>query len=54
MARNAGFADFVGYTFKAKKRFDYSAKDCEQFHKSVATLVVPFLRREDARRQKLL
>lgn len=54
MARNAGFDDFVGYAFKAKKRFDYTARDCERFHRSVEEAVVPFLRREDARRQKRL
>src|SRR3954462_14703913 len=30
MARNAGFDDFVGYTFKATKRVDYTARDCER------------------------
>jgi oligoendopeptidase F len=54
MAVNAGFKDFIGYAFKAKKRFDYTPRECEQFHTSVAKLVVPFLRREDARRQKAL
>lgn len=54
MARNAGFADFVGYAFKAKKRFDYTPEHCRQFHDAVAKAVVPFMRREDARRKQLL
>jgi oligoendopeptidase F len=54
MARNAGFKDFVGYAFKSKKRFDYTARDCERFHGSVEQAVVPFLRREDARRKRQL
>src|SRR5690606_22595978 len=28
MARNAGFKDFVGYSFKAKGRFDYTPEHC--------------------------
>jgi oligoendopeptidase F len=54
MSRNAGFADFVGYAFKSKKRFDYTPQHCRQFHDAVAKAVVPFLRREDARRKRQL
>ncbi len=54
MARNAGFDDFIGYTFKAKRRFDYTPADCRAFHKSSEEVVVPFMRRVDARRRSLL
>jgi oligoendopeptidase F len=54
MARNAGFADFIGYAFKAKRRFDYSPEDCRRFHESCEKHVVPFVRRLDARRRTLL
>ncbi|MEX2219989.1 MAG: M3 family oligoendopeptidase [Phycisphaerales bacterium] len=54
MARNAGFDTFVGYAFKSKKRFDYTPADCRLFHGAVEQAVVPFLRREDARRRRQL
>jgi oligoendopeptidase F len=54
MARNAGFENFIGYAFKAKKRFDYGPEDCFTFHTAVEQAIVPFLRREDSRRKKLL
>src|SRR5207237_10855403 len=49
VARNAGFNDFIGYAFKSKKRFDYTPKASETFHRAVEKAVVPFLRREDDR-----
>lgn len=54
MARNAGFENFVGYAFKSKKRFDYTPQDCKRFHEAAAQVVVPFVRRQDAKRQKQL
>lgn len=50
MARNAGFADFVGYAFKAKHRFDYGPEHCRQFHESCERAVVPLVRRLSSRR----
>lgn len=52
MARNAGFDDFVGYTFHAMHRFDYTPADCKAFHDAVAKVVVPFKRRLDAERSE--
>jgi oligoendopeptidase F len=43
IAKNAGFGNYRDYKFKAMNRFDYSAKDCEDFHHSVKTVVVPML-----------
>ena len=54
MARNAGFDTFTGYAFKSKKRFDYGPADCVKFHNACATAVVPFLRRLDEKRKRLL
>lgn len=54
MARNAGFENFIGYTFVARKRFDYTPDDCLRFHDAVAELIVPVMRREDARRREVL
>ncbi len=54
MALNAGFKDFIGYAFKAKKRFDYSPADCRTFHEAAEQVVVPFMRRLDERRRSRL
>jgi oligoendopeptidase F len=53
-ARNAGFDNYIGYTFKSKKRFDYTPQDCRTFHRAVEEVIVPFMRRQDARRKTRL
>ncbi|TVQ62021.1 MAG: M3 family oligoendopeptidase [Phycisphaerales bacterium] len=50
VAQNAGFADYVGYAFRARRRFDYTPADCVAFHDAVAELVVPVVRDLDASR----
>jgi oligoendopeptidase F len=40
---NAGFKNFRDYQFKAYGRFDYTPKDCFDFHESIAGEVVPVL-----------
>jgi oligoendopeptidase F len=40
---NAGFKNFRDYQFKAYGRFDYTPKDCFDFHESIASEVVPVL-----------
>ena len=54
MARNAGCADFVGYEFKAKLRFDYTPEMCFAFHDAIERHVMPFVARLDARRKASL
>ena len=54
MATNAGFDDFVGYSFHAMHRCDYTPADCAVFHDAVARLVVPFKRGLDAKRKARL
>lgn len=54
MGRNAGFDGFTGYAFKTKKRFDYTPEDCRRFHEAAEKVVVPFMRRQDARRKARL
>ncbi len=54
IARNAGFEDFVGYTFKSMRRFDYTPADCERFHEACAQVIVPLMRRLDERRRQRL
>ena len=43
IALNAGFENFRDYSFAALKRFDYTPKECFDFHESVAETVVPIL-----------
>ncbi|HED54243.1 MAG TPA: M3 family oligoendopeptidase [Phycisphaerales bacterium] len=54
LARNAGFDNFTGYTFKAMHRFDYSPKECFDFHEACEKIVVPFARRLDEQRRERL
>ncbi len=43
VSANAGFGNFRDYMFKALGRFDYSPKDCFDFHESIQSEVVPIL-----------
>ncbi len=43
VAQNAGFANFRDYMFKSYGRFDYTPKDCFDFHDSISSEVVPVL-----------
>src|SRR5258708_525306 len=43
VALNAGFKNFRDFQFKAYGRFDYTPKDCFDFHESIANEVVPVL-----------
>ncbi|HSE28119.1 MAG TPA: M3 family oligoendopeptidase [Gemmatimonadales bacterium] len=51
VAREAGFADFQGYSFRAKHRYDYGPDDCRRFHEAVEAVVVPATRRVLERRR---
>lgn len=53
-ARNAGFESYVPYIFKHRHRFDYGVAECEAFHKACESVVVPFAREIDRKRQKSL
>lgn len=54
IARNAGLASFTEYAFKEKRRFDYGVEACTTFHDAVERAVVPFSRRQNEKRRKLL
>ncbi len=54
VARNAGFPDYVGYAFKAKHRFDYTPRHCFDFHRACEDVVVPMIRRQEAKRARSL
>ncbi len=43
IAQNAGFDNFRDYSFAALKRFDYTKKECFDFHEAVSKTVVPLL-----------
>ena len=43
VAVNAGFKNFRDYMFKALGRFDYTTKDCFDFHAAIQHEVVPLL-----------
>ena len=53
-AKNADFADYEQYAFKAKCRFDYTPADCRRFHEAVETVVTPAVERIMARRKAAL
>ncbi len=54
VARNAGFAQYRDYAFRAKLRFDYTPADCERFHDAVEEQVLPALARQMERRREML
>lgn len=54
VAINAGFANYRDYKFEELGRFDYSAKECEQFHEAVRLHVVPLVNTiYEAKKQEL-
>lgn len=54
IGRNAGFAEYRAFMFKAYERFDYTPEDCLRFHDAIEAVVVPAVRKlHDERRAKL-
>ncbi|MBI9019210.1 MAG: M3 family oligoendopeptidase [Phycisphaerae bacterium] len=41
ISANAGFDNYRDYMFKSKHRFDYTVKDCKDYHDAVEKLLVP-------------
>ncbi|MDX5422548.1 MAG: M3 family oligoendopeptidase [Hymenobacteraceae bacterium] len=54
VARNADFENFRDYMFAAMGRFDYTPKDCFDFHASIEETIVPLLTRLDEERKEKL
>jgi len=54
IAVNAGFESPREYIFRRLGRFDYTPEDCQRFHDAVEIVVVPLLRRLQARRREQL
>ena len=54
IAVNAGFENYRDYKFKELGRFDYTKKDCFQFHEAVKQYVLPLVNEiYERKRQKL-
>jgi oligoendopeptidase F len=54
MSLNAGFKNFVEYSFKAKRRFDYTPEHCFAFHEGIEKHLMPFVAKLDAERKAAL
>lgn len=54
IALNAGYANFRDFMFKAKRRFEYTPADCDQFATGVEQTCVPAMRRLHAERARSL
>jgi oligoendopeptidase F len=54
IAHNAGHQNFEEYVFVKKMRFDYSPRDCEEFHSAVEEFMVPLSREIDRKRKNKL
>lgn len=54
VAKNAGYDNYLDYTFDAKHRYSYTADDCRSWHDAVARTFVPAVGRRLDRRQELM
>ena len=54
IAANAGFPNYLLYSFRAKGRFDYTPEDCVKFHQAIESEAMPVLRRLQAERKQQL
>lgn len=54
VAKNADFDNYRDYMFKAMGRFDYSVKDCENFHQAIAQEIVPITNHFDRERKIIM
>ena len=54
VARNTGYNNFTDYKYIQMGRFDYSQKDCSDFHNSIANEVLPIISEiQQNRKEKL-
>ena len=54
IAKNAGFDNYRDYMFAALGRFDYTPKDCFNFHDAIAQEIVPIINSFEERRKEKL
>jgi oligoendopeptidase F len=52
IAANAGFPNYLEFTFRQRGRFDYTPEDCRRFHDTIEQHVMPLLRDLHARRRQ--
>ncbi|HEY1039793.1 MAG TPA: M3 family oligoendopeptidase [Bacteroidia bacterium] len=54
VAKNTGFDNYRDYKFEELGRFDYTIKDCYNFHDAIASAIVPINKKsEQERKQKI-
>ena len=54
VAKNAGFANFRDYQFKAYHRFDYTPDDCKKYHRVMENFMVPLIKEiADVRKKQM-
>ncbi len=54
IAKNAGFSSFTDYMFRKLGRFDYTQKDCEQFHEGIEKEIKPiYIKIMESRKRKM-
>ncbi len=54
IAKNAGFDNYRDYMFSAMGRFDYTPKDCFNFHDAIAKEIVPIINSFEQKRKNKL
>ena len=54
IAKNAGFDNYRDYMFAAMGRFDYTPKDCFNFHDAIAQEIVPIINSFEQKRKAKL
>ena len=54
IAENAGFENYRDYMFASMGRFDYTPKDCSNFHDAIAQEIVPIINSFEQRRKNKL
>ena len=54
IAKNAGFDNYRDYMFAAMGRFDYTPKDCFNFHDAITQEIVPIINSFEQRRKEKL
>jgi oligoendopeptidase F len=53
LALNAGFENYSTYKFSELGRFDYTKKDCLDFHEAIKTLIVPIVKQIQKKKLEL-
>ena len=54
IAANAGFPNYLAYSFRAMGRFDYTPHDCLKFHEAIENSDMPVLRQLQEKRRSQL